>query len=291
MALDSELLDKFERDWNDALAHYEARTTASRMGNIQYDPSSRTFAPQEQDPKVAMGIQNELFGPLQSKWDILREGAARGRSATATPQFGSEWNTPMNLGGGQVARFNKLTGEKQMLNEATAGVSLADKEAAAIRKAQLASEIRVIDSEMMTYQKLLPKAQEADEKNAIMNRLSSLSRRKAALFAPPAAAAAPAALDESMFATRPDQMMRQRPRPTGFIGTLGGTNAFMSEPFVEEAAPAPVPVLEEGAAMEQGVPFQMFGRGGQVTNGIDFSGGGPSVDRSVRLLRVRQKGK
>lgn len=88
MALDSELLDKFERDWNDALAHYEARTTASRMGNIQYNPSSRTFSPQEQDPKVAMGIQNELFGPLQSKWGLLSEGGgSRSRSSgSGSPQ-------------------------------------------------------------------------------------------------------------------------------------------------------------------------------------------------------------
>ena len=79
MALDSELLDKFERDWNDALEHYEARTTAARLGDTSVAPYNRTTL----DPKIAAGMQSELFGPLQAKWGILQEGARRQAAAPA----------------------------------------------------------------------------------------------------------------------------------------------------------------------------------------------------------------
>lgn len=109
MALDAELLDRFERDWNDAMANYEARTTASRMGNVQYDPASRTFAPQEVDPKVSMGIQNELFGPLQAKWGMLSEtGGRRSSVPSMQPQEPRYFQTRAG-----VFSVDPMTGESE----------------------------------------------------------------------------------------------------------------------------------------------------------------------------------
>ena len=80
MALDADLLDKFERDWGEALENYEARSTAARLANTDVPPWARTFVPPEQE----RGMQREIFAPLQAKWSMLQEGAGR-RTTAATP--------------------------------------------------------------------------------------------------------------------------------------------------------------------------------------------------------------
>ena len=110
MALDTDLLDKFERDWGEALENYEARTRAARMGNVVYDPASRIFEAQEPPREVTSGIQGEIFGPLQAKWGLLAEGS-RGAARPGSVDIQNPWSSPMPVGGGGIVQVNKQTGE------------------------------------------------------------------------------------------------------------------------------------------------------------------------------------
>lgn len=256
MALDPALMDKFERDWNEALEVYEARTTAARLGDTSVDPFRRTTL----DPKVAAGMQSELFGPLSAKWGLLTEGA--GRRSAASPQSTMEWSTPMNVGGGEVLRFNRATGEKEILNpfRTSTSQSAADKEALGIRQKKLASDISSIDRQMTEQRRLLAGLDKVDKKDRpekerlIRRELLSLSRRRDSLFAPPEPAPVPVTNAPSIM---PDQLAVH---PSNIPpGGSPGTGSFMGDPMnpvIQDPPPAPLPV-------------------------------GPSVQRGIRVLNIR----
>lgn len=278
MALDSELLDKFERDWNDALAHYEARTTAARLGDTSVAPYNRTTL----DPKVAAGMQSELFGPLQAKWGLLTEGRGRAPAAAAPP---SERLFQTRDG---VFSVNPMTMESRKVIDvprAATGTTAAPKVSVGDRALLNAYGRSLAESSTLAADPAVSPAMRAREEG----RRDSIAAQIAAIEAKyaPRTTNAPA-IDpafEAKFAQRPDQMMR--PRPRMHMGQL------VEDPFSAVVEEAPVVDSGEGAAVAPetgGVPFTMFGRGGQTTQGIDFSGSGPSVDRSVRLLKLKQKG-
>lgn len=248
MALDSELLDKFERDWNDALEHYEARTTAARLGDTSVAPYNRTSL----DPKVSAGMQSELFGPLQAKWGLLTEG--RGRAAAPTPAQTAPRYFQTRAGVFSVDPLTQQPTKVIDVPQRPEGPTLAEREAMATRQKQLASELRTIDSEIIANQNLLLKTKKDEDKMPIMNRLSSLSRRKAALgTAPVAPVVATAEPAPSPWEVDPMTIPAGNPdNPSMFIGDP-------MNPVVSDQQMAPLPV-------------------------------GPSAKRGLRVLEIIREG-
>lgn len=274
MALDSELLDKFERDWNDALAHYEARTTAARLGDTSVAPYNRTTL----DPAISSGMQSELFGPLQAKWGLLTGGRGRASSAIA-PQSERLFQTrdgvfavnpatmksrkvidvPRAAGGAASGASKISVGDRALLN--AFAKSLAE-------SSTLASDPNASPA---------MRKREEGRRDAIAAQMAAIEAKYASTANSPASGAA----FEAKFAQRPSEMMRQRPTP----------RMFMGDPMAFQGPQVPADWVSPGLLYEddaeqvasrdivEGVPFQMRGRGGAVTQGIDFSGRAP-VDSS-----------
>lgn len=252
MALDTELLDRFERDWNDALAHYEARTTASRLGNVQYDPSSMTFAPQEQDPKVAAGIQNELFGPLQAKWGLLSE-AGRGRSSSGggvSPQPSQRFFQTRD----GVFALDPLTMESEKVIDvprtqtqtSTRGPAVSVGDRAVLGSlGRMFGEASVLADDPNASPAM--RQREQARRDAIAAQMSAIeSKYRPAMTNAPAIA--------------PQQW--QVPPESIPFGNPGNPDIFMGDPMspaIQDPPPAPLP-------------------------------GGPSVQRSLRILNIRPTG-
>ena len=245
MALDADLLDKFERDWGEALENYEARSTAARLANTDVPPWARTFVPPAQD----RGIQREIFAPIQAKWSMLQEGAGRGSSAspfaepkpiTENTRAGvferdfdtGEWRQVVNVPSTNVPRMGDR--ERIIFSSAARRLENARKFAAEARGSQRVAaeaELRAAESDFEALNRSMPSAPEQQ-------------------------------VDESMFAQRPDQMMR--PNPRGF--------SFMGDPF--DAPAGTFPPEERPSLTPQAAPIAV----------------GPSVSRGIKILRRYKTG-
>lgn len=248
MALDPALMDKFERDWNEALEVYEARTTAARLGDTSVDPFRRTTL----DPKVAAGMQSELFGPLSAKWGLLTEGA--GRRSAAAPQSTMEWSSPIPVGGGEVLRFNRIDGRKEVLNPARPGDPTPARrpEMSASDSAALASlgrafgDVSMIASDPAASSVM--KKRSALQRDAIAEQMAQIEAK----YKPAEVSALPDAAFEAKFAQTPSEMMRPIPQASMFMGDP-------MNPRIQDPPPAPLPV-------------------------------GPSAKRGLRVLEILREG-
>jgi hypothetical protein len=139
------------------------------------------------------------------------------------------------------------------------------REAASIRGKKLSSDLHNADAEMREQRKLLEKAETPEEKNIIMGRLASISRKRNALFqeqqtTTPRAASAPALNQPPQWQVPPQAIPFGAPKTSMFMGTPASFDA------------SGFPSLEPPAQ------FNMSGMG--VTS--------PQANR-VRVLSVRQR--
>lgn len=226
MALDSELLDKFERDWNDALAHYEARTTAARLGDTSVSPYNRTTL----DPKVAAGMQSELFGPLQAKWGLLTEGRGRAPAAAAPP---SERLFQTRDG---VFSVNPMTMESRKVIDvprAATGTAAAPKVSVGDRALLNAYGRSLAEASTISSDPAVSPAmrrREEARRDAIAAQMATIESK----YAVPQAVPIDPAF-EAKFAQRPSEMMRPLPpEPDMFMGDP-------MNPVIQDPPMAPLP--------------------------------------------------
>lgn len=100
----AEQLDRYLTAANQATAEAEARLAAPRaFGDTQAD------------------VQREVLGPMESLRDLTISpfvGGGRGRATGGgSRSTSSQWSGPINTGGGRIVRYNRETGEQQVLSE------------------------------------------------------------------------------------------------------------------------------------------------------------------------------
>ncbi len=181
-----DLLAKYERDWGEAMEQYEASLTAERMANVNYDPSSRTFAA-SQPAGSPERLRAAFLDPVAAKW-----GPLLGRSGAATkPTTPRLFQTSAG-----VFSVDPMTGANRKIIDvpprsgARGAQDPADKEAAAVRSKRLTSDLSLLASEMAEQRKALAAASKITDKNKRYNaelransNLMELNRRRDALFA------------------------------------------------------------------------------------------------------------
>lgn len=252
MAVDSTVLANYERDWNEALEQYDASLRAERMANVNYDPASRTFAASQPEGS-AERLQREIFSPIQAKYGpLLGRGAGQAIAPQKPPRF---FQTSAG-----VFSVDPMTGRSQKIIDVprrTSGTTasapkMSPQDAATydILKRQFAQ----MNADLITTAKPPPSL--IRDRDAMARAMTELESKYATQPETPVESAAPA------------QQWQVDPMSIPF-GDPGNPDIFMgnpANPVIQDEPPAPL----------RSDPFA--------------ASGGPSVQRGLRILSIKQRG-